>query len=52
MAKSQSANEDVLVALEGRSCDYCEGGTLVADTYKGNSAVVCEDCGTPEVQVW
>lgn len=52
MAQTQSSTENLFTALEGRSCDYCEEGTLERSTYKGNKAVVCKSCGAPGVQLW
>ncbi len=42
---------EVLALVEGTECAYCQG-TLVSAQYKGNEAVVCDDCGTPAVQIW
>ncbi|MFC7205447.1 HVO_A0556 family zinc finger protein [Haloferax namakaokahaiae] len=33
-------------------CTYCDEGTLELRSYKDNDAIVCDDCGTPAVQVW
>lgn len=38
--------------LDTDDCTYCDDGTLVLTTYKDNDAIVCDDCGTPAVQVW
>lgn len=46
---SQSAV--LLGKLDEDDCEFCEGD-LVASTYKGNDAVVCDDCGTPTIQLW
>ncbi|OVE84875.1 HVO_A0556 family zinc finger protein [Natronolimnobius baerhuensis] len=57
MAKSQSTTDQtdsqLLAILEGRTCPSgsCDGD-LERGTYKDNQAVVCEDCGTPQAQVW
>ncbi|NGM69839.1 hypothetical protein G6M89_12610 [Natronolimnobius sp. AArcel1] len=57
MAKSQTTTDHtegrVLAILDGRPCpsDDCDGD-LERGTYKDNKAVVCEDCGTPQAQVW
>lgn len=42
----------VLAALEGDACSFCDAGTLVRGEYKGNAAVVCDDCQTPGAQLW
>lgn len=43
----------LMAILEGRSCPHCEGdGTLERGEYKGNTAVICDGCETPRVQVW
>ena len=56
MARSQSQSDDrsagLLAILEGRPCPVCSDGELERDTYKDNSAVVCDSCGTPRAQVW
>ena len=52
MPRTQSPGRQVLARLEGRACAFCSTGELVRSTYKGNDAVVCEDCGTPRVQFW
>ncbi|WP_168216254.1 HVO_A0556 family zinc finger protein [Halorussus halobius] len=49
---SDDAGEPLLVALGGEDCPWCEAGTLRRETFKGDDAVVCEDCGTPAVRVW
>ncbi|WP_323171060.1 HVO_A0556 family zinc finger protein [Natrialba sp. PRR66] len=57
MAKSQSSQQNaahgqLLSLLEGRPCPACTDGELERDRYKGNRAVVCDSCGTPQAQVW
>ncbi|WP_255192338.1 HVO_A0556 family zinc finger protein [Natronobeatus ordinarius] len=52
MTHVQSSGRQVLSRLEGRACPLCTAGELVQTTYKGNLAVVCDDCGTPRVQFW
>ncbi len=42
----------VLRELAGADCPTCEAGTLVRERYKGNRAVVCDECETPRAQVW
>lgn len=52
MQSAEKTAVSVCDQLVGRSCHFCETGTLVAAEYKGNDAVVCPDCGTPAVQFW
>ncbi|WP_174811821.1 HVO_A0556 family zinc finger protein [Salinadaptatus halalkaliphilus] len=55
MAQSpQPAADDrrLLDVLEERPCSFCETGTLERGLYKGNNAVVCDNCGTPRAQLW
>ncbi|WP_226479860.1 HVO_A0556 family zinc finger protein [Natrinema amylolyticum] len=42
----------VLAVLEGTPCQFCADGRLTRACYKGNAAVVCDDCETPTAQVW
>jgi hypothetical protein len=49
---SQNTSESVLAALVGDECSWCASGTLARETFKGDDAVVCENCGTPAVRVW
>ncbi|SDC10128.1 HVO_A0556 family zinc finger protein [Natrinema hispanicum] len=42
----------LLEILEETACSFCDDGNLVRDQYKGNEAVVCVSCGTPNAQVW
>ncbi|WP_191967162.1 MULTISPECIES: HVO_A0556 family zinc finger protein [Haloferax] len=46
---SQSAV--LLNRLDEDNCSFCDGD-LVVSTYKGNDAVVCDECGTPTIQLW
>ncbi|WP_191965514.1 MULTISPECIES: HVO_A0556 family zinc finger protein [Haloferax] len=41
----------LLKKLGDDECVYCDGD-LVESTYKGNDAVICDDCGTPAIQLW
>ncbi|MDG5817732.1 HVO_A0556 family zinc finger protein [Natronococcus sp. A-GB7] len=55
MSKPQSTagqRRNVLVILEGRPCPVCADGELEREEYKDNAAAVCDDCGTPQAQVW
>ena len=52
MTSAQPSGRQVLRRLAGRECPLCSAGELVESTYKGNRAVVCDDCGTPQVQFW
>jgi len=49
---SQDTSESVLAALVGDECSWCEGGVLAHEEFKGDAAVVCEECGTPAARVW
>ena len=46
-------NRDAVMesVLQG-TCSYCGRDSLARESYKGNDAVVCEDCGTPAAQFW
>ncbi|UPV75209.1 hypothetical protein M0R89_03850 [Halorussus limi] len=49
---SQDASTPVLAALVGDECSWCAAGTLAREEFKGDAAVVCEECGTPAARVW
>lgn len=49
---SQDASESLLATLVGGDCRWCATGTLAREEFKGDAAVVCENCGTPAVRVW
>ncbi|WP_081704340.1 MULTISPECIES: HVO_A0556 family zinc finger protein [unclassified Natrinema] len=38
--------------LIGRPCSFCDDGSLMSGSYKGNRAVICEGCETPAAQLW
>ncbi len=44
--------ESMLRSLVGDDCCWCTAGTLTRETFKGDDAVVCENCETPAVRVW
>ena len=50
--EERDASHVIIDQLTGQSCTFCDGGRLNSEKYKGNQAVVCEDCGTPIVQLW
>lgn len=50
MALSTPDRDQVLSALEERTCNYCGTGELVRERYKGAPAVVCRDCDVPQVR--
>ncbi|MFC3960091.1 HVO_A0556 family zinc finger protein [Halovivax cerinus] len=52
MANAAPKTDGVLHRLRGDRCPHCEDGTLVLGTYKGNRAVLCDDCETPRAQLW
>lgn len=50
---SLQTGEPLVEKLSGTECQYDEcGGRLRRSTFKGDVAVVCEDCGTPAVRLW
>ena len=49
---SQDTSDAVLTTLVGDDCSWCGAGTLAREEFKGDAAVVCEECGTPAVRVW
>jgi hypothetical protein len=49
---SNDASESPLAALAGDDCRWCATGTLARESFKGDAAVVCENCGTPAARVW
>lgn len=49
---SPEADDSLLAALAGDDCRWCATGTLSRRQFKGDDAVVCEDCGTPAARVW
>lgn len=49
---SQNASKSLLAALAGDDCGWCDAGTLARGEFKGDDAVVCDDCGTPAARVW
>lgn len=51
-ANSQDASDSVLAALVGDECSWCATGALAREEFKGDEAVVCEECGTPAARVW
>lgn len=44
--------QHLLERLENTGCKFCEDGVLVRQRYKGNDAVVCDNCETPTMQIW
>ena len=48
----QNATNDLLTTLAGDECRWCATGTLSREEFKGDDAVVCENCDTPAVRVW
>ena len=50
--ESKSSSHPVINALEGNTCSYCDEGTLIYRTFKGNDAIVCNSCETPSAQLW
>jgi len=50
--KERDDSHVIINRLTGQTCTFCDDGRLDSEKYKGNQAVVCEDCGTPVVQLW
>lgn len=46
-----SRTTHLLESFDDDDCTYCDGD-LVLGAYKDNDAIVCDDCGTPAVQLW
>jgi len=48
-----SGRELIFEQLAGSSCEYpnCTG-QLIKGSYKGDHAIVCEECDTPAMRVW
>ncbi|ELZ98175.1 hypothetical protein C440_02968 [Haloferax mucosum ATCC BAA-1512] len=46
-----SQSTRLLDSFDTDDCTYCDGDLVVED-YKNNDAIVCDDCGTPAVQLW
>jgi len=42
----------LLDGLAGDDCRWCATGTLARREFKGDAAVVCENCDTPAARVW
>lgn len=42
----------IIEELLGAECVWCELGELALEAYKGDTAVVCDNCGTPAARVW
>ncbi len=42
----------VVDCLVGQSCAHCESGELVRGSFKGNVAVVCEECDAPTMRLF
>jgi hypothetical protein len=43
---------DPIAVLAGSDCGWCGATTLRRTTYKGDRAMVCEDCGTPALRLF
>jgi hypothetical protein len=48
----QDTSNSLLASLVGDECSWCAAGTLAHEEFKGDEAVVCEECGTPGARVW
>ncbi|WP_277554141.1 HVO_A0556 family zinc finger protein [Halobaculum limi] len=51
--EGRPTGRDVLARLDGDDCTLpaCDG-TLDRQPFKQTDAVVCDECGTPQVRVW
>ena len=49
---SQVDSDALLATLVGDDCAWCATGELTRESFKGDDAVVCENCGTPAARVW
>lgn len=53
MSQAVSTGREALVEnLRNRDCQYCNEGSLSKGTYKENTAIVCDNCETPALQLW
>ena len=48
----QDTSDSLLGSLVGNDCSWCTAGTLARGEFKGDDAVVCDECGTPGARVW
>ena len=49
---SLTTEKGIIGHLVGEKCQWCDDGTLVHETYKGNEAAICDCCETPTAQLW
>ena len=42
----------LLSTLVGSGCQWCPSGRLRRDEFKGQTALVCEECGTPALRLF
>lgn len=49
---AETARTSVIAELRHTQCRWCASGTLLEARFKGNAALVCDECGTPGVQFW
>ncbi|WP_168215805.1 HVO_A0556 family zinc finger protein [Halorussus ruber] len=49
---SHETPKSLLAELVGEECCWCTSGTLAREEFKGDEAVVCDECGTPGARVW
>lgn len=52
MPQTRSSERQIVFALEGRPCQFCDGGTLTRGVHRDNPAIVCEECAVPIAQFW
>ena len=49
---AETDRSSILAELRHTECRWCASGTLDVARFKGNAALVCDECGTPGVQLW
>ena len=50
--RASCPNRTVIDRLADEHCPDCERGTLETAIYKGDTALVCDECGTPRARFW
>ena len=52
-SKGRNTTSDLVIdTLEGAKCSFCDDGVLVRGVYKEKTAVICEACEVPSVQLF
>jgi hypothetical protein len=52
MTEVPTRTTEPIAALAGADCGWCGATALRRGTYKGDRAMVCEDCGTPALRLF